>query len=106
MAESFTEKVIDILQQIPSGRVTTYGRVARMAGNPRGARQVVRILHSSSGKYNLPWHRVINRFGEIPERMSMFDAYQKTLLEEEGVEVTGMRVDLQRYLWENRVGGR
>ena len=63
--ESFTERVIQLIQQIPAGNVMTYGQIAKLAGSPRGARQVVRILHSSSGKYQLPWHRVVNAKGEI-----------------------------------------
>lgn len=61
----FTEQVIRIIQSIPEGKVMTYGGVARAAGSPRGARQVVRILHSMSRKYKLPWHRVINAKGMI-----------------------------------------
>ena len=43
----------------------TYGQIATLAGSPRGARQVVRVLHTLSEKYKLPWHRVINSKGEI-----------------------------------------
>jgi methylated-DNA-protein-cysteine methyltransferase-like protein len=61
----FTERVISIIQSIPEGKVMTYGQIASYAGSPRGARQVVRILHSMSKKHHLPWHRVINSKGEI-----------------------------------------
>lgn len=61
----FTRKVILIIQSIPEGSVMTYGGIARAAGSPRAARQVVRILHSMSRKYKLPWHRVINAKGMI-----------------------------------------
>lgn len=61
----FTAKVIAIIQAIPEGKVMTYGGVARAAGSPRAARQVVRILHSMSRKYRLPWHRVVNAQGRI-----------------------------------------
>ena len=56
----FTERVIQIIQSIPAGRVMTYGQVAAAAGNRRGARQVARILHTMSQKHALPWHRIIN----------------------------------------------
>ncbi|MDP4172315.1 MAG: MGMT family protein, partial [Bacillota bacterium] len=58
--ERFTERAMEIIKQIPAGKVMTYGQVARVAGSPRAARQVVRILHSMSEKYSLPWHRVLN----------------------------------------------
>jgi len=61
----FTEKVIAIIAAIPEGKVMTYGQIAAAAGSPRAARQVVRILHSMSDKYHLPWHRVVNAQGMI-----------------------------------------
>ena len=96
----FSDKAIAILQQIPSGQVSTYGTVAFLAGSPGGARQVARILHSSSKKYNLPWHRVVNREGKIPPRPSMSHLEQHTLLKNEGIEISkdGV-VDLEVYLW-------
>lgn len=81
----FTIKVIEIIQSIPTGKVMTYGQVARIAGSPRGARQVVRILHSSSQKYQLPWHRVVNAKGAIVIKAEEGNSLQKHLLEEEGI---------------------
>ena len=65
MPGDFTKDVIRIIFNIPEGKVLSYGRVAFLAGSPRGARQVTRILHSSSGKYGLPWHRVIKAQGRM-----------------------------------------
>jgi len=98
--KSFHEKVIDIIKNIPPGKVATYGSVAACAGSPRAARQVVRILHSSSEKHDLPWHRVINREGKISLPPGRGYELQKMLLEKEGVVFgIGERVDLDRYLW-------
>lgn len=96
----FSVKVVETLVQIPYGRVTTYGVVATLAGNPSGARQVVRVLHSCSEKYNIPWHRVVNRKGAIPPRSSMRHLDQRILLESEGVGFleTGV-VDLDGFFW-------
>jgi len=95
---AFTERVIDIVRAIPAGKVLTYGTVAVLAGNPRGARQVSRILHSSSEKYSLPWHRVINAAGCIslgPGGAEM----QRALLEAEGIRFDGNGcIDLSLYL--------
>ena len=44
----FTKRTIDIIQSIPEGQIMTYGQIASLAGNSRGARQVVRVLHSMS----------------------------------------------------------
>ncbi|EOR24029.1 methylated-DNA--protein-cysteine methyltransferase [Niallia nealsonii AAU1] len=55
----FTKKVVEIIADIPEGKVMTYGQIAAIAGSPRGARQVVRILHTLSEKYQLPWQRYL-----------------------------------------------
>ncbi len=62
----------------------TYGQIAAQAGNPRGARQVARILYSMSQKYNLPWHRVVNAKGCISLKNETY-MVQKLYLEEEGI---------------------
>lgn len=96
----FTEKVIEIIKQIPEGKVMTYGQIANTAGSPRGARQVVRILHSMSRKYGLPWHRVINAKGQIAIKDDEGFFTQKSMLQDEGVEVgESGKVDLEVYLY-------
>ena len=99
--QAFTTAVIELIRSIPEGKVSTYGNIAALAGNPRAARQVVRILHVYSRKEKLPWHRVINREGKIS--LKPFHGYeeQKLLLETEGVEFgLGDRIDLEDYLWD------
>jgi methylated-DNA-protein-cysteine methyltransferase-like protein len=81
----FTEKVIRIIQSIPEGKVMTYGGIASAAGSPRGARQVVRILHSMSRNYKLPWHRVINAKGMIALTEDESNSLQKLYLQGEGI---------------------
>lgn len=60
-----TESILTIIKQIPRGYVSSYGKIALLAGYPGGARQVVRILNSLSEKEGLPWHRVVNKEGKI-----------------------------------------
>lgn len=100
MASPFTQKIIETIRAIPEGRVSTYGTVAALAGNRRGARQVSRILHSCSRTENLPWHRVINREGRISLGRFQGHDEQKRLLLAEGVrfDATG-RIDLDRFGW-------
>lgn len=81
----FTQKVILIIQSIPEGSVMTYGGIARAAGSPRAARQVVRILHSMSRKYKLPWHRVINAKGMISLTEDESASLQRLYLTGEGI---------------------
>lgn len=74
----------------------SYGQVAAAAGNPRGARQVVRVLHSMSAKYELPWHRIINAKGEI----SFTGNDQRVMLEAEGIVFKkNGKVDLTINRW-------
>lgn len=95
----FTERVIFIIQSIPSGKVMTYGQIAALAGNPHGARQVVRVLHSMSRKHQLPWHRVINAKGEIPLADKLFS--QKDRLSSEGILFTKSgKIELSLYRYE------
>jgi methylated-DNA-protein-cysteine methyltransferase-like protein len=94
----FTQKAVEIIKNIPAGKVMTYGQIARLAGSPRGARQVSRILHSMSKKHNLPWHRVINSKGEIG--FSDYDSctIQILSLQSDGVEVTeDGHINLEQY---------
>jgi len=98
---SFTERAVALIKQIPSGKVMTYGQIAALAGSPRGARQVVRVLHSMSKKHNLPWHRVINSKGEIGFKDEEMYVVQKLSLEAEGILVSSDgKLDLKVHLYE------
>jgi len=98
----FTNTVIKIIKQIPVGKVSTYGKIAILAGNPRSARQVSWILHSSSKKYKLPWHRVINSKGIIAMKSVDGKNTQKELLEREDIEfISEFKVNLKKFLWGN-----
>ncbi|MBN2553928.1 MAG: MGMT family protein [Spirochaetales bacterium] len=101
MAEpGFSGRVKRLIADIPSGRVATYGQIAACAGNHRASRQVAWLLHSSSRKDNLPWHRVINSRGGISLPVGGGFEEQKTALESEGIIVDRKgRVSLSRYLW-------
>lgn len=96
--QPFTEKAISIIKAIPPGKVMTYGQVAAYAGSPRGGRQVARLLHSMSSKYDLPWHRVVNAQGQIVLQDPEARFAQQTFLQQEGVEVAvNGRIDLSRF---------
>jgi methylated-DNA-protein-cysteine methyltransferase-like protein len=96
----FQEQVLEILRAIPAGEVATYGQIALLAGNPRGARQVARILHALSEREDLPWHRVINRHGRISLRRGAGYELQRALLESEGIAFAADdSIDLDLYLW-------
>ncbi len=81
---------------IPRGKVATYGDIAYIAGYPGSSRQVAWALHSSS--LGLPWHRVVGAGGKIllPAEGGM---EQRFRLEAEGVQFSGLRVDMDAHRW-------
>ena len=95
------EKVYMVLAAVPSGSVVTYGQVAELAGLPRAARTVGRILGNLPKETELPWHRVINAAGKIslPEDSPGFKT-QKARLQEEGVVLNNNRVSLKKFNWQ------
>jgi len=103
MLTPFTKKALNIIHNIPEGKVLTYGMAGALAGKPNSARQISRLLHSMSKKYDLPWHRVVNSKGKISLRPSHGYELQKALLESEGVEFSkNDTIDLKSYLWNNQ----
>jgi methylated-DNA-protein-cysteine methyltransferase-like protein len=100
MPKTFYQRVIAIIKNIPEGKVATYGQIATYAGNPRAARQVSFILHSSSEKEDLPWHRVINSKGSISLKPGHGYELQKQMLKKEGITFKENDcIDLKRFLW-------
>lgn len=96
-ARTFRNDVLNIVSQIPSGRVTTYGIIATWAGWPSHSRMVGRTLRYTPEAASLPCHRVVNKEGRTAPGWSR----QRVLLEAEGVAFRpNGHVDMQRHLWE------
>lgn len=101
---SFFRRVVALIKKIPRGKVATYGQIAALAGNPRGARQVAWVLHSASDKEKLPWQRVINSRGSIS--LPRYGGYelQRALLMKEGVKFDAAdQIALARFQWQPRI---
>lgn len=99
-ARRFGDDVLNIVSQIPRGKVTTYGHIAALAGWPSHARMVGRTLRYSPKAVELPCHRVVNIAGRTAPGWSR----QRTLLEEESVRFKDNgHVDMERHLWEPEV---
>ncbi|WP_312176635.1 MGMT family protein [Pseudescherichia sp.] len=97
--DSFPQRVWQIVAAIPPGSVTTYGEVARLAGSPRAARQVGGVLRRLPEGSTLPWHRVVNRQGQISLTGPDLQRQRQALLAD-GVQVTGSgEIDLAQYRW-------
>lgn len=92
----FSQRVYEIVRSIPRGRVTSYGLIARLLGNPRAARQVGWAMANCPD--DAPWQRVVMANGAITG--GGYAQMRRELLEEEGVPfLPDGRVDMARCAW-------
>lgn len=97
---TFYDAVFAFIQQVPPGRVVTYGQVALELGAPAAARAVGYALSSGGGGPDTPWWRVVNAGGGISLKGRGAAAdLQRELLEGEGVRFVEGRINLQEYRW-------
>jgi len=94
--EQARERIWQLVHTIPAGKVATYGQIAGLAGLPRHARMVGRVLRNLPPGSRLPWHRVINAAG----RISTGGREQRERLEAEGVVFINGRISLKDYGWD------
>lgn len=98
---NFFEKVYQVVKQIPYGRVTSYGAIAKYLGAARSARMVGYAMNGSHNK-DVPAHRVVNRKGLLTGKHH-FDGtnLMQQLLENEGVTVIDNQIqDFEKVYWE------
>ena len=97
---SYRKKVYEIVNEIPVGRVMTYGQIADILGEGYTARTVGYVMHAADTA-NVPWQRVINSQGACSTgRMTIPVNLQQEILETEGVVFNEKgRCDLQKYRW-------
>lgn len=101
---TLSERIRKAVKKIPKGRIATYGQIATLCGNPRAARQVVRVLNTYAESDKLPWHRVVNRQGQIVLPPGRGFELQKAMLTDEGVLVSDIgKIDPGRFQWRPRV---
>jgi methylated-DNA-protein-cysteine methyltransferase related protein len=93
------QSIYQLVRQVPPGRVTTYGRIARLAGC--SARTVGFAMAALPTGNDVPWQRVINRLGRIsPRAAGEGNALQRLLLEAEGIRFDAQqRISLTEYGW-------
>ncbi|MBN2202214.1 MGMT family protein [bacterium] len=94
-------RIFGVVRRIPAGKVTTYGRIAGLAGFPGQARLTGYALHTLKEGTDVPWYRVVNASGRISfPAGSDAEAIQRSLLEAEGVVFReNGSVDLERVGW-------
>lgn len=105
MEDNFFERVYDIVRQIPEGKVTSYGAIAKALGSARSARMVGWAMNASHGRDDVPAHRVVNRIGMLSGKHH-FDGtnLMQQLLENEGIKVVDNQiVDFEKHFWQPEV---
>lgn len=102
MATAFSQRIYEAARQVPRGRVASYGQIAAMAGNPRGARAVGWALHNNPEPNGIPCHRVVFKDGSVCTGYAFGGPeVQRGLLEAEGVQfLSDGRVDMDACGWD------
>lgn len=100
--EELAKMILNVIVQIPQGKVASYGQIAKYAGLPKHARLVGRVLGNLTENHQIPWFRVINSQGKIS--LNKLDekgmCIQTAKLMEEGIVVIAGKVDLKKYQWQ------
>lgn len=97
MNEDIIYEILSVVEEIPAGRVATYGQIARLIGREKNARLVGKVLSQAKYYGFYPCHRVVNHAGRTAPGWTE----QRSLLVAEGVGFReNGRVDLKHFLWE------
>jgi methylated-DNA-protein-cysteine methyltransferase related protein len=99
----FYRLVYRVVRRVPRGKIVTYGQVAAILGQPRGARAVGMALGAlrDAPLADVPWQRVINAAGRCSHRDGFWAGIQREMLEDEGVRFDRHgKVDLKRARWQ------
>jgi methylated-DNA-protein-cysteine methyltransferase related protein len=99
--DSFFEKVYAVVRQIPYGKVTSYGAIAKALGTARSARMVGWAMNAAHNLEDVPAHRVVNRKGLLTGKHH-FDGtnLMQQLLESEGIEVQDSQIiGFEKHFW-------
>jgi methylated-DNA-protein-cysteine methyltransferase related protein len=105
--DNFFERVYAVTRQIPFGKVTSYGAIARALGTARSARMVGWAMNAVGEREDVPAHRVVNRNGLLTGKHH-FDGtnLMQQLLENEGIEIVDNQiVDFEKHFWQPEIQG-
>lgn len=97
LQEDLIFEILSVVEEIPEGRVATYGQIAKLIGREKNSRLVGKVLSMSQYYGNYPCHRVVNHAGRLVPGWTE----QQFLLENEGVTLKNENhVDLKRFQWQ------
>jgi methylated-DNA-protein-cysteine methyltransferase-like protein len=105
MEANFFERVYVIARQIPEGKVTSYGAIAKALGTGRSARMVGWAMNASHNREDIPAHRVVNRKGLLSGKHHFAGTnLMQQLLENEGIKVVNNQiVNFEKHFWMPKV---
>lgn len=100
--QNFFERVYQVVRQVPYGKVTSYGAIAKYIGAARSARMVGWAMNASHNMDDVPAHRVVNRLGLLTGKHHFQGTnLMQQLLESEGVMVTDNKIiDFKKHYWD------
>jgi len=100
--KNYFQQVYEIVAQIPSGKIATYGQIAAMLGNPKAARVVGWAMRAAPSEINLPCHRVVNKQGMLSPYYVFGDtSVQRCMLEREGITFNDNNcINVKEHLWD------
>ncbi len=106
-SDNFFERVYTVARQIPLGKVTTYGAIARALGSGRSARMVGWAMNAAHNLPDVPAHRVVNRVGLLTGKHHFEGSnLMQQLLESEGIVVEHNQIlNFKSILWEPEIQG-
>tara|TARA_Y100000766_G_scaffold214200_1_gene185909 strand:+ start:380 stop:709 length:330 start_codon:yes stop_codon:yes gene_type:complete len=101
-SKDFFQKVYKVVKMIPSGRVSTYGLIAKYLGSAKSSRVVGYAMNASHQNYDIPAHRVVNRVGLLTGKHHFSGInLMKNLLESEGIKIQNDRViNFEKVVWD------
>lgn len=101
-SKDFFQKVYKVVKMIPSGRVSTYGLIAKYLGSTKSSRVVGYAMNASHKNSEIPAHRVVNRVGLLTGKHHFSGTtLMKDLLESEGVKIQNERVvNFKKVVWD------
>lgn len=99
--DSFFERVYAVTRQIPYGRVTSYGAIAKYLGMAKSARMVGWAMNASGNRNDVPAHRVVNRKGLLTGKHHFEGTnLMQQLLESEGITVIDNHIqEFEKHFW-------
>ena len=104
-SDNFFERVYTLARQIPYGKVTSYGAIAKALGTARSSRMVGWAMNNCHNRTDVPAHRVVNRKGLLTGKHH-FDGsnLMQQLLENEGIKVSNNQIiDFEKHFWQPEI---